>query len=51
MRLFFYVDIRMSGRVLSFSCVRDQGSFPQLTEIRSFLKAESDCVEFPMDRF
>jgi len=51
MRHFLYVDIQMSDRVLPFSRVRDQGSLPQLIEICGFLKAESDCVEFPMDRF
>jgi hypothetical protein len=51
MRPFLYVDIRISDRVLPFSRVRDQGSLPPLIEIRGFLKAESDFVEFPMDRF
>ena len=51
MRCFRYVDIRMSLRLLPFSRVRDQGSLPQLIEIRGFVKAESDFLEFPMDRF
>jgi len=51
MRRFLYVDIQMCARVLSFSRVRNQRSPPILIEIRGFLKAESDCVEFPVDRF
>lgn len=51
MRRFLYVGLRMSDRVLPFSRVRDQGPLPQMIEIRGFLKAESGCVEFPMDRF